>query len=321
MNEITLCILIGFLIDLILGDPYNIPHPVVLIGKTINLCEKTALKLFPNTDKGMFFGGVFICVAVMALSMAVPAAILYFFGKINQYLHFASECIMCWQIIAVKSLKKESMNVYNELENGTIDSARKAVSRIVGRDTQSLTDEGVTKAAVETVAENTSDGITAPLFYMLIGGPVLGFLYKAVNTMDSMIGYKNEKYMFLGRAAAKTDDLFNFIPARLSAFFMIFSAFLLKYDYKNGYKIFKRDRFNHKSPNSAQTESVCAGALDIMLAGDAWYFGKLVKKPTIGDDIKKIQHSDIIKANKMMMLTSVMFLAAGILLRLAVSLI
>ena len=313
MNEITLCILIGFLIDLVLGDPYSIPHPVVLIGKVITLCEKTAIKLFPKTDRGMFFGGISICVVVMVLSMAVPAVILYFFGRISPYLRFAAGCIMCWQIIAVKSLKKESMNVYNELENGTINSARKAVSRIVGRDTQSLTDEGVTKAAVETVAENTSDGIIAPLFYMLIGGPVLGFLYKAVNTMDSMIGYKNEKYMFLGRAAAKTDDLFNF--------FMIISAFWLKYDYKNAYKIFKRDRFNHKSPNSAQTESVCAGALDVMLAGDAWYFGKLVKKPTIGDDIRKIQHSDIIKSNKMMTLTSVLFLIFGILIRLVVSLI
>ncbi len=321
MNEITLCIFIGFLIDLVFGDPYSIPHPVVLIGKAITLCEKTAVKIFPKTDKGMFLGGIFICVVVMVLSMAVPAVILYFFGRISPHLRFAAGCIMCWQIIAVKSLKKESMNVYNELENGTINSARKAVSRIVGRDTQSLTDEGVTKAAVETVAENTSDGIIAPLFYMLIGGPVLGFLYKAVNTMDSMIGYKNEKYMFLGRAAAKTDDLFNFIPARLSAFFMIFSAFILKYDYKNAYKIFKRDRFNHKSPNSAQTESVCAGALDVMLAGDAWYFGKLVKKPTIGDGIRKIQHNDIIKANKMMILTSVLFLIFGILIRLAVSLI
>ena len=321
MNEITLCIFIGFLIDLIFGDPYSIPHPVVLIGKAITLCEKTAVKIFPKTDKGMFLGGIFICVVVMVLSMAVPAVILYFFGRINSYLRFAAGCIMCWQIIAVKSLKKESMNVYNELENGTINSARKAVSRIVGRDTQSLTDEGVTKAAVETVAENTSDGIIAPLFYMLIGGPVLGFLYKSVNTMDSMIGYKNEKYMFLGRAAAKTDDLFNFIPARLSALFMIISALLLKYDYKNAYKIFKRDRLNHKSPNSAQTESVCAGALDVMLAGDAWYFGKLVKKPTIGDDIRKIQHNDIIKANKMMILTSVLFLIFGILIRLAVSLI
>ena len=321
MNEITLCILVGFLIDLILGDPYDIPHPVVLIGKLITLCEKTAFKLFPKTDKGMFYGGIFICVVVMVLSMAVPAVILYFFGRISPYLRFAAGCIMCWQIIAVKSLKKESMNVYNELENGTIDSARNAVSRIVGRDTKSLTDEGVTKAAVETVAENTSDGVIAPIFYMLIGGPVLGFLYKAVNTMDSMIGYKNEKYMFLGRAAAKTDDLFNFIPARLSAFLMIFSAFLLKYDYKNAYKIFKRDRFNHKSPNSAQTESVCAGALDVMLAGDAWYFGKLVKKPTIGEDIRKIQHNDIIKANNMMILTSVLFLVIGILIRLVVSLI
>ena len=318
MIETTVAIAVGFIIDLFLGDPYSIPHPVVFIGKLISLCEKTVRKIFPESDRGLFIGGIFICIAVMSVSTAVPIVILYLAGKISIYLKFIIECIMCWQIIAVKSLKRESMKVYNELENGTIESARKAVSMIVGRDTQSLTDEGVTKAAVETVAENTSDGITAPLFFMLIGGPVLGFLYKSVNTMDSMIGYKNDKYMFLGRAAAKTDDVFNFIPARIGAVVMIVSAFILGYDYKNAVKVFKRDRFNHKSPNSDQTESVCAGALDVCLAGDAYYFGKLVKKDTIGDGIKKIEHFDIIRVNRMMYVSSVITVLAVILIRTAV---
>ncbi len=318
MIETTVAIAVGFIIDLFLGDPYSIPHPVVFIGKLISLCEKAVRKIFPESDRGLFIGGIFICIAVMSVSTAVPIVILYLAGKISIYLKFIIECIMCWQIIAVKSLKRESMKVYNELENGTIESARKAVSMIVGRDTQSLTDEGVTKAAVETVAENTSDGITAPLFFMLIGGPVLGFLYKSVNTMDSMIGYKNDKYMFLGRAAAKTDDVFNFIPARIGAVVMIVSAFILGYDYKNAVKVFKRDRFNHKSPNSAQTESVCAGALDVCLAGDAYYFGKLVKKDTIGDGIKKIEHIDIIRVNRMMYVSSVITVLAVILIRTAV---
>lgn len=318
MIETTVAIAVGFIIDLFLGDPYSIPHPVVFIGKLISLCEKAVRKIFPESDRGLFIGGIFICIVVMAVSTVVPAIILYFAGKISIYLRFIIKCIMCWQIIAVKSLKKESMKVYNELENSTIESARKAVSMIVGRDTQSLTDEGVTKAAVETVAENTSDGITAPLFFMLIGGPVLGFLYKSVNTMDSMIGYKNDKYMFLGRAAAKTDDVFNFIPARIGAVVMIISAFILGYDYKNAVKIFKRDRFNHKSPNSAQTESVCAGALDVCLAGDAYYFGKLVKKDTIGDGIKKTEHFDIIRVNRMMYVSSVITVLAVVLIRTAV---
>ena len=318
MIETTVAIAVGFIIDLFLGDPYSIPHPVVFIGKLISLCEKAVRKIFSESDRGLFIGGIFICIAVMSVSTAVPIVILYLAGKISIYLKFIIECIMCWQIIAVKSLKRESMKVYNELENGTIESARKAVSMIVGRDTQSLTDEGVTKAAVETVAENTSDGITAPLFFMLIGGPVFGFLYKSVNTMDSMIGYKNDKYMFLGRAAAKTDDVFNFIPARIGAVVMIVSAFILGYDYKNAVKVFKRDRFNHKSPNSAQTESVCAGALDVCLAGDAYYFGKLVKKDTIGDGIKKIEHIDIIRVNRMMYVSSVITVLAVILIRTAV---
>ncbi|MCJ7855738.1 adenosylcobinamide-phosphate synthase CbiB [Lachnospiraceae bacterium NSJ-143] len=321
MDEITAAIVIGFIIDLIVGDPHNIPHPVVFIGRLIDCCEKSVRKVFSNTDRGLFWGGMVLCFVVMSISAIIPLCVLILLGRINFYLKFAVECIMCWQIIAVKSLKTESTKVFYELENNSIDSARQAVSMIVGRDTENLNDAAVTRAAVETVAESTSDGIVAPLFFMMLGGPVLGFLYKSVNTMDSMIGYKNDKYMFLGRAAAKTDDFFNFIPARISGALMIAASFILGYNYKNAVRIFLRDRLKHKSPNSAHTESACAGALGVMLAGDAWYFGKLVKKQTIGDNLKEMEHSDIIKANRLMYTTSFLALILAAAARMAVNLI
>ena len=176
-----------------------------------------------------------------------------------------------------KSLSEESKKVYYCLKRNDMKEARRAVSMIVGRDTENLTEEGVTKAAVETVAENTSDGVTAPLLYMMLGGAPLGFLYKAVNTMDSMLGYKNEKYLYFGKIPAKMDDVFNFIPARVTAMFMVCASFLAGLDGKNAWRIYLRDRRKHASPNAAQTESVCAGALRIRLAGDAVYFGKFIK--------------------------------------------
>ena len=177
---------------------------------------------------------------------------------------------------------------------------------IVGRDTQNLSEAGVAKAAIETVAENTSDGVIAPMIYTAIFGPILGFFYKAVNTMDSMIGYKNEKYLYFGRTAAKLDDAVNYIPARISAWLMILAALLggKEFDAKRAYRIYKRDRYNHASPNSAQTESVCAGALGIRLAGDASYFGKLVKKPYIGDACREVSPEDIRRVNRLMYLTA-----------------
>ena len=232
--------------------------------------------------------------------MAVPGGILYLAYHISFYLGLAVESFMCYQILATKSLKVESDRVYQEIQTGDIARARKAVSMIVGRDTQNLTIEGVTKAAVETVAENTSDGVIAPLFYMVIGGALLGFGYKAVNTMDSMVGYKNEKYQYFGSAAAKFDDVVNYIPARLSAWLMILASAITHMDWKNAKKIFLRDRYNHKSPNSAQTEAVAAGALDVMLAGDAYYFGQLYHKKTIGDDIRPIEVNDIRVMNRLM---------------------
>jgi len=227
----------------------------------------------------------------------------------------AVRAVLCYWLFAVRSLRDESMKVYDALSAHDLEKARTAVSMIVGRDTQNLSGEGVAKAAVETVAENTSDGVIAPMLCMVIGGPVLGWLYKSVNTMDSMVGYKNDRYRCFGTAAAKIDDVLNFIPARLSALLMIAACPMARLDAKEGWRIFRRDRYNHASPNSAQTESVMAGALHVQLAGDAWYFGKLVKKKTIGDPIRPVEAEDIRRANALMYFTSFLGLAVFLLLR------
>lgn len=255
---------------------------------------------------------------VVTVSTGVPAVILSVAYKYFWQLGLALESFWCYQIFATKSLKVESDRVYIALKDRGLEAGRKAVSMIVGRDTQNLTEEGVTKAAVETVAENTSDGVIAPLFYMLIGGAVLGFAYKAINTMDSMVGYKNDRYQWFGTAAAKLDDVVNFIPARVSAVLMIAASYLTGMDGKNAARIFRRDRFNHKSPNSAQTEAVMAGALDVQLAGDAWYFGKLHKKPTIGDPVREMELLDIRRSHKLLYGTAMLGLILGIILRILV---
>lgn len=308
MTVRVLALWTGFLIDLILGDPVYAFHPIRLIGNLIGKSEKAIRKALPNNEKSELIGGFILWIWVAAVSFFVPFILLKCLYRVNFWLGFILESIFFWQIIAAKSLKTESMKVYKAFEECDTEKARKAVSMIVGRDTASLTAEGITKAAVETVAENTSDGVTAPLIFAALFGASGGFLYKAVNTMDSMVGYKNDKYLYFGRFAAKCDDVFNFIPARITAYFMIISSFILGLDGKNAFKIFLRDRFNHASPNSAQTEAVCAGALDVMLAGDAYYFGKLYKKKTIGDNIRKIEPKDIKNANNLMYMTSVLIL-------------
>lgn len=297
---------IGFLLDLMFGDPYWLPHPVCFIGKLISFLEKKIRGFFPKTEGDEIAGGLLLVLLVLFLSTGIPFLILYLAGLIHPYARLAVESFMCYQLIAAKSLRTESMKVYDQLKRGNLERSRKAVSMIVGRDTENLTGEGVTKAAVETVAENTSDGVIAPMFYMAIGGATLGFFYKAVNTMDSMIAYKNDKYMYFGRAAAWLDDICNYIPARISAILMIIASFLLRLDGVNAWVIFWRDRYNHASPNSAQTESVCAGALNVQLAGDAWYFGVLHKKKTIGDANRKIVPEDIRRANQLMYMTAVL---------------
>lgn len=304
MTISLVALVMGYILDLIFGDPYWMPHPVRFIGNLISILEKVIRRFMPKTKRGEYIGGIILTVMVVSISMVIPLVIILMAKSINTYLALTVETFMCYQILATKSLKVESMKVYDELEKNDLPSARKAVSMIVGRDTKDLTFSGVAKAAVETVAENTSDGIIAPMIFIAIGGAPMGFFYKAINTMDSMVGYKNEKYMNFGRFAAKLDDVVNYLPARISAYEMILSSFFLRYDYKNAFKIYKRDRYNHASPNSAQTESVCAGALDVQLAGNAYYFGKLYEKPTIGDDIREINYDDIKKANRLLYCTS-----------------
>lgn len=302
----ALCI--GFAIDLIVGDPHSIPHPVIFIGKLISALEKLVRKIFPKTVKGENFAGGVLWLVVVAFSTAVPALLLWLCYGIRVWLGLAIESIMCWQILATKSLKDESMKAYDALQTGDITKSRYAVSMIVGRDTENLDDKAVARAAVETVAENTSDGIVAPLIFLAIGGAPLGFFYKAVNTMDSMLGYVELPYKNIGLVPAKMDDVMNFIPSRLSAFIMLCAGWLLKMDVKNGWKIFKRDRFNHVSPNSAQTESVCAGLLGLRLAGDAWYHGELHKKKFIGDALREIEYEDIKRACRLLYVTAVLSL-------------
>lgn len=298
----------GFVLDFLFGDPTWLYHPVRMMGALIDFLEKR-LRPFCKTSsrRQMVCGGV-LCGLVILISTGLPIILLSLAGKVHPLLQFALETFWCYQLLAAKSLCRESRKVAVELEKDDLPGARIAVSMIVGRDTQRLDKEGVVKAAVETVAENTSDGVVAPLLFMLLGGAPLGFFYKAVNTMDSMIGYQNEKYLYFGRAAAKLDDLCNYLPARISGLLMVASAFLLGFDGKNAYCIFKRDRYKHASPNSAQTEAACAGALDVQLAGDAWYFGELHKKEFIGDALRSVEIKDISNSHKLMYGTAVLAL-------------
>ena len=297
-------LILGFFLDFLIGDPHGFPHPVVLIGKLIDVTEKGMRKIFPKTVRGENFAGAAIWLIVVIVSTALPTLLLWLAYGVSRWLGLALETIMCAQILATKSLRQESMKVYQALQTGDLEKARHAVSMIVGRDTQRLDEAGVARAAVETVAENTSDGIIAPMLFLAIGGAPLGFFYKAVNTMDSMLGYVEMPYKNVGLVPAKMDDLFNFLPARISALLMLAAGALLGMDGKNGWKIFKRDRYNHASPNSAQTESVCAGLLGLRLAGDAWYHGVLHKKKYIGDPLREIEPEDIPKACRLLYATA-----------------
>ena len=303
-----LSVLAGFLIDCVLGDPYRLPHPVVLIGKLISLSEKTLRKCFPKTDRGAFFAGLVMAIFVPLVSAGVAFGILFGLYRLNPWAYFAASSIMCWQCFAAKCLAKEANKVVTALETDGIEAGRKQVGMLVGRDTDALSEPQVLKATVETVAENTSDGVIAPMLYMVLFGAVGGFFYKAVNTMDSMVGYKNDRYLFFGRAAARFDDVMNFIPARLSALAMIAVAPLCGLDGKNAFRIFLRDRKKHASPNSAQTESVAAGALHVELAGPASYFGKVVNKPTLGDPDRMIERTDVKKTCALMYGASILLL-------------
>ncbi len=291
---------IGFAADLAFGDPLGAFHIVVWIGKLISALEKGTRRLFPKTPHGELAGGAVTVLLVCLLSLGVSWGAVALCRLVHPVLALLVESFLCWQCLAATSLRKESMLVYKPAVEGDLPAARTAVGRIVGRETEQLSTEAVVRACVETIAENTSDGEIAPLLYLAIGTP-FGVLYKAINTMDSMLGYKNDRYIYFGRVAARLDDVANFIPARLTALLMTLSAFLTGLDGRNAWRIFRRDRYNHLSPNSAQSESVCAGALHVRLGGPSVYFGHLKEKPTIGDDDRPIEAEDIRRANRLML--------------------
>lgn len=338
---ITVPLICGALLDMVFGEPKRMRHPVVIIGSLISALEKK-LNNTEKTGAQKRRAGVITVIVVCAASAAAAAVIpMLAFGAgfaagfcmshagvipwmirgtlaqlfCGRLACVAVMSVMCWLMLAARSLKQESMKVYDAFERDDLEGARYSVSMIVGRDTSVLDRNGIIKAAVETVAENTSDGVTVPIFWMaLLGAPGLYF-YKAVNTMDSMIGYKNDMYMDFGRCAARLDDVLNYIPSRLTALCMIAAAWALPgFDGRGAWRVWRRDRRKHASPNSAQTESACAGALGLQLAGPAVYFGVVHDKPFIGDAEREIEPSDIPAANRLMLATAFIMLAAAVLI-------
>ena len=312
MSSLMACIA-GMALDAIFGDPVWLYHPVRIIGNWISILEKWLRVFCKNDEKKERIAGCVLWFGVVIASVGIPWGLLYLVGKVSFWLQFALETFWCYQLLAGKCLKDESRKVYVRLVNHNLEGARHAVSMIVGRDTGNLSEAGVTKAAVETVAENTSDGVIAPLIFMLIGGAPLGFFYKAVNTMDSMVGYKNEKYLHFGRFAAKMDDVWNYIPSRISALLMIASAWIFRMDYKRAWAVWKRDRRKHASPNSGFPESAMAGILDCRFGGAHVYHGLLVEKPYIGDNDREISYADFriaVRVNHMVTLLTVVSIVA-----------
>ena len=305
----------GFVLDALFGDPAWLPHPVVYMGKAISKLEKCLRPRLPKTPQGELLGGAIVAFCLPVGTFLLTGLVCWGAARLHPLLGLAVQMFWCGQALAARGLVQESANVYKELKKPDLPGARQAVSRIVGRDTAALTAEGVTKAAVETVAENASDGVIAPLLYMLIGGAPLALTYKAINTMDSMLGYKNEKYLYFGRIPAKLDDAANYLPSRLAALLWVAAAAFTHNDAKGAWKIWRRDRRRHASPNSAQTESACAGALGVQLAGPAYYFGQYYPKLTIGDALRPIEPEDILRANRMMYVASSFALAWGCALR------
>lgn len=312
---VALAIICGFVLDLIFGDPGCIPHPVVIMGRIITALEKRLRSKSNMTAQQERHAGMILAAVLPVGTLLFTGAICFACYEIHPLLFLAIETFWCWQAFAAKGLVTESMNVSRKLEKGDLCDARKAVSRIVGRDTEQLTHEGVIKATVETVAENFSDGVIAPLFWMMIGGAPLALTYKSINTMDSMVGYKNERYINFGRAAAKLDDAANFIPSRTAALLWILASGLMDADMRSACRIWRRDSRKHASPNSAQTESACAGALGIQLAGPAVYFGELYDKPYIGDPTREVVTEDIRKTDRIMICASIIGVILAALIR------
>lgn len=309
-------LLLGFFLDLLLGDPPMMPHPVRAMGFLIDRGERVLRRLLPGREG---LAGTILAVAVSGLSFLIPSLLLFTAYLLSPWAGFVLELCLCWLALSARCLQQEAMKVYRQVIRGDLPGARKAVSGIVGRDPDRLSMEGVIKAAVETVAENLCDGVIAPLTFMALGGAPLGLLYKGVNTMDSMIGYTDERYLRFGRTAAKLDDAANRLPARLSAALIIAAAALTGLDAANARRIYRRDRYRHASPNSGHPEAACAGALGVALAGDAYYGGELCRKPPIGDPLRPVRSGDIPAAVRLMYVSTALFLPAACLVRLAFS--
>lgn len=295
----------GFVLDALFGDPYRMPHIIRFVGNLIVWVERVLRGALPATPRGERLAGVMLVAVVTGVSCGASLLVLWLAGLVSPWLAFMVESFVCYQMIAAKQLRIEARRVHDALRDDGLVAARTAVSMIVGRDTAELDEAGVTRAAVETVAENTSDGVVAPLLFMALGGAPAGVLYKAVNTMDSMVGYVNDRYRYFGTAAARLDDLLNWVPARLTGALMCLVAPLVGLDGRGAWRIFLRDRLRHASPNSAHPEAACAGALGVQLAGPASYFGVLHDKPTIGDATRPIEPGDILRANRLLTATSI----------------
>lgn len=296
------------ILDMILGDPKWLIHPVVIMGKYISKAENLLRRIFPATDKGESAAGSVLALSLILLTLGVTLGPLLLLEALCPPAAFILQVFWGWQALAVKGLISAGKEVAGYLDRGDLNEARRSVGKIVGRDTDRLDEGGVIRACVESLAENFSDGVAAPLFYFIIGGAPLALCYKAINTMDSMTGYRNERYLHFGRTPARLDDAANLIPSRLAALFIIMASFFLRYDARGAVNIWKRDRRKHDSPNSAQTESAAAGALGIELGGGSFYFGEYKEKPVIGNGIKKPDTGDIRRMGRMVFLGSLISL-------------
>ena len=288
---------IAYVLDLIFGDPQNVVHPVQVIGKIISAGEKILLR-----KKYKFLAGAVLNI----FTVSITYTLMYLISKSVKISMFfiTIEIYLMYTIFSINSLAREGNRVYRILKEGDIEKARKDLSYLVSRDTETMDEKMIIRSTMETISENTVDGIVAPMFYMFLGGMPLAMAYKAINTLDSMVGYKNEKYMDFGKFSAKVDDMANFIPARITGILIVLASMILGYDYKNSLKIFIRDRKNHSSPNSAHSEASVAGALGVQFGGNVSYFGKEINKPTIGDKTKDFELEDIRKNIRIMYVTS-----------------
>lgn len=298
----------GFALDLLLGDPHGWPHPVVWIGRLIQRLETLWTGLLGRCR----VAGVLLTCSTLLVAGGAAWGLLALACFLHPWLWGAAALWLTWTCLALRSLHSESLTVVRHLEAGDLVSARQALSGIVGRDTAELGEAEILRAAIETVAENTSDGVIAPMFYLCLGGPVLGMLYKAASTLDSMVGYQNERYREVGWASARLDDLLNLVPARLTGLFMVLAAAVLRLDAAGALQIMRRDGRKPKSPNAGIPEAAVAGALGIRLGGAAVYFGQQVEKPTLGDDDRPVTLAAYRQTVRLMYLASLFMLGLGL---------